>query len=577
MRKLLVIVIVLFGCVSQLYAGSKYIVLDPGLSIDSQIKSANYTYEIRDDFNLDGKVLNLPDACTLVFRGGSISNCSIVFRNTFLDGNVKIALCNKGFAKGKLLNEIIYTRWFKADLVQLLNSLIADNQHAVIKVATGTYTINEPIVICDVVGLELDFNGSVLYDQTQGDNAVLQCPNPMIWIRSSSNVSIGNFKYQVSDKRYFSRASTGILYLGTCSKDWNKDTYNITLSNISGKGSLIRKVKGGLSENIFICGLGNLYNIDVSNVQFDGDLLALCNFEYGLKPAEATYYKKKYNITLPDYYGLHPYNIRIRNVEGRNAPRCSGFIRLSSCYNVLVENCYGYNVNNFVYLYNGDMSINRANGSATIRNCVSYINSDYAGTDLAGISIFNAYTDPVSRIKHSVDIEHNMSYFIENCEFQGRASIPGYGIRVYGGDGNMVFNSVTVKNYSLAAKISGASSNTKVGGLSFNNCLFVNNNSSVEIYSVDNCLFSNCTFRNNSMHESNRIAENQIAVYSGVKGFTLRDCVFIENNKQNKASFIRFEQKSDVDAIISNCRFSGSKVTPVIAPESVSLSSCSID
>lgn len=572
------IVVLLLWTASQLWAGPRYVVLDPGLSAETQIQAANCTYEIRDDFKLSGKTLTLPDNCTLVFRGGSLQDCSVVFRNTYLDGNVRISLGKDCCAKGRLQNETVYTSWFKAELVQLLNSLIPDNQHKTFIVANGTYTICEPLIVRNISGLILDFNGSVLCDQTQGENATLHRPNPMIWIRASSNVTIRNFDYRVSAKRYFSKTETGVIFIGACSQDWDNDTFNITISGINGKGSLIRRVRDGLSANAFICGLGNINNIELHNIQYEGDLSSLCNFEYGLSPGTSASYVRRYGIKLPDYYGLHPYNLRISNITGRNAPSCQGFVRLSSCYNAIVENCYGYNVNSLIYLYSGDMSINRVNGSAIVRNCASYVNKEYRGTELSGLLIFNVYYDPASLTKHSGDIEHNLSYQIENCEFQGLDGISGCGLRVSGGDGNIVFNNVTIKNYSLAAKLSGTKIKSKVGGLVFNNCLFENNSSSVEIYGVDNCVFNACIFRNKSKHLNNRIADNQIAVYSGVQGFTLRDCIFEEKNKDNRASFVCFEQKKKVDAVIDNCRFIGSKViAPVIVPESVSLSNCIIE
>lgn len=65
-------------------------------------------YIIGNSINLNGNKLILPDSCTLLFKKGSIKNGSIVFRNTKLEGAIRIA-CN---VEGKVLNDSIKTDWF---------------------------------------------------------------------------------------------------------------------------------------------------------------------------------------------------------------------------------------------------------------------------------------------------------------------------------------------------------------------------------------------------------------------------------------------------------------------------------
>ena len=555
-----------------------YVVLNKTTPLINQIKTKGATYEIRDDFDLGGKTLIVPEGCILLFRGGMISNGQVVFNNTFMDGFVKVALSKGQTVRGKLANDAIYTKWFEIEkngLSSLLTGLLKDNEGKEFIIEKGIYDIEEPLVLCKLTGVTLDFNGSTLVDKVKGDNLSLHRANPMIWIRESHDVTITNFDYEVSDNRYFSKTGTAIIWLGAISQDWDTDIYGITISNISGKGNLVRKVRGGTSENMFISGVGNMHNINVHNVQYDGDLATLCNFEYGLQPGDSKFYKK-HKIDIPEYYGLHPYNITIKEVVGKNAPSCTGFIRLSSCYNAVVENCYGYNVNSFIYLYNGDMSISRVNGSAIIRNCASYVNSDYKGTNVSGLLVFNVYKDPVTGQTHSTGIEHNTSYIIENCEFQGKKNLSGNGIRISGGDGNVVLTNVTVKNFPLAAKLTGVVGNRKVGGISLNNCLFENNLSSIEVYMLDNCVVEGCVFRSNISQKANKIENSQIAIYKGVEGITLRDCVFENTSSTTKASFITFEEKQSANATISNCRFQGIKEKPVVAPANIQLENCEI-
>ena len=566
-------------CITQRAAG-KYIVVDPSKSIVSQLREESCAYEIRDNFKLGGQILKVPTNCSLIFRGGSISGGSVVFNSTYLDGNVDISIKQGGTVKGSIVNEIVYTRWFNVKddaLFVLLNSLLPDNPHKTYCIETGVYTITSPLLIRNLSDAVIDFHGATLIDETQGESALLHRPNPMIHIRTSHNIEIRNVVYKVSDKRYFSKTGTAAIWLGYGANDWNSDIYNIRLCNITGEGDLVKSVKGGTSSNMLISGVGNMHNITLEDIVYDGDVASLINFEWGLLPSDTKTYKER-GINLPSQYGIHPYNLTIRNVFGKNAPSCTGYLRLSSCYNAVIENCYGYNVNSFVMLYNGDFSISRVNGSAIVRNCASYINEGYNGKSLSGLLIFNTYVDPVSSKKHTGELAHNMSYIIENCEFQGKQGLQGNGIRVLGGDGNVVFNNVTVKNYTMAAKLSGAEGHNKIGGLAFNNCLFLNNTSSVELYSLDNCVFKGCIFRSDVSHAKNRIGNSQVAVYSGVNGFSLQDCVFEDNSKNNKAPFVTFEQRDNVKALIENCSFTGSKAdAPIVLPKTVSLNECKIN
>lgn len=50
----------------------------------SDFNQVNTIYEIRYDFDLDGKIINIPENCELKFVGGSLKNGTIVFSNTMI-------------------------------------------------------------------------------------------------------------------------------------------------------------------------------------------------------------------------------------------------------------------------------------------------------------------------------------------------------------------------------------------------------------------------------------------------------------------------------------------------------------
>ena len=59
----------------------------------NMINQPNTIYEVRYDFDLNGKILEMPENCTLKFEGGSFRNGTIKFNNTLLIGDIKLN-CN---------------------------------------------------------------------------------------------------------------------------------------------------------------------------------------------------------------------------------------------------------------------------------------------------------------------------------------------------------------------------------------------------------------------------------------------------------------------------------------------------
>lgn len=553
--------LVLFAVFHRLEAATT-IVLNSNMPLNAQLKVENAYYVVNSDLKGDDVVI--PKGSTISFQGGSIQCNTIHFNDTFLEGRAKIRFVGKSQSGlfGSVSNEHIYTKWFEGfnDLFILLNQILTENAKCKsIYVEESEYTVQHQLYIKDKSNIDIDFGGSTIIDATKGYCKEMQRPNPMMWIRSSTNIGISNFNYIVSENRFFSDVTTMAILVGSFYQDWNADTHNITIKNINGSGNLVLEGAYGKSYNGFISILGNVHNVNIENIHYDGDLHHCVNVEYGFRPLPHDDYLRIFRMKIPDYYGIHPYNITIRNIVGKNAPNCKGFLRMSSSYNVIFENCYAYNVNNFVYLYNGDDSINRVNGSAIVRNCVSYINDEYRGVTLTGMALLNTNLNPQTKEKHKEKIKHNMTYIVENCEFQGlqRLGKNGYGIRVSGGEGMITFNNVTVKNFALGTKVSGDCPQIKKGGLIFNNCLFENNKSSMEIYSIKDMTVFGCIFRTNFNHTSNTAADNQIYFESDTDNICIRNCLFESLAPNSAASFIATTWKTGKNTTIQDCTFIG--------------------
>lgn len=73
---------------------------------------SNTIYEIRYDFDLNGKEITIPEGCVLDFQGGSLSNGKILFQDTYLLNNIKINSSIE--CDGTISNEELNVCWFGA-------------------------------------------------------------------------------------------------------------------------------------------------------------------------------------------------------------------------------------------------------------------------------------------------------------------------------------------------------------------------------------------------------------------------------------------------------------------------------
>lgn len=525
-----------------------FVILSSGKDIQSQLTRTETVYEIRGDFQVE-KTLLIPAKSTLVFRGGKIIGGDVVFNETKLEGTVCFSSC-KSF-KGKIHNEVIFSSWFvgNKDLFQLLNQLVSNNDNKRIIIAKNTYNVRTPLLIRRRTGLDLDFNGATIVDETQGESKLLHRANPMIFIRASKNVTLKNLNYVPSPHRFLGESGTDIICVGALSADWDEDTYNIRIECIEGSGDFIQtNSKGKRIESGFIGIYGNAHDVNVENVFYKGNIGCLCNIEYGLAPDLATNYKSKYGINLPNYYGLHPYNIKVSNITGYNSPNSFGYLRTSSCYNVVFENCYGYNVNRLFYFYNGDQSINRVNGSVIVRNCASYINEEYSNNSLYGIMIQNVYANPNSKVVHEQRIRHNLSYIIENCEFQGLPNKSGTGILITGNDGSIVARNITIRGFDSAMEAYAVKNQRLFCNLFVENCLFDTNKKGILLSGMKNARVSRTKFWSNEAGDY----QAQLLIDAQSERILVDDCDF---SMGLKSPYIIVEREAGEGNRINSCRF----------------------
>ena len=107
---------------------SGYAVLQSDSSLSSQITKINTLYEIKDDFNLQGQTLTIPDGCVLSFRGGRISNGVIFGNNTIIKSKDASSILLNVKLGGTWHVDVGYPEWFGA-----VGNNITDDRDAVQK------------------------------------------------------------------------------------------------------------------------------------------------------------------------------------------------------------------------------------------------------------------------------------------------------------------------------------------------------------------------------------------------------------------------------------------------------------
>ncbi|MEE1071131.1 MAG: hypothetical protein U0L26_01870 [Cellulosilyticum sp.] len=210
--------------------GMGYIILRKEKTLKEQIIEENTIYEIRYDFNLNGETLEIPEGCVLDFKGGSISNGSLVgtdktineckykiFENiklhgissvnvsNFVEGNDLTSFFSNFTSEGCVisLNSEIYT----ADVSNLVipkNTIIKGNgiNETIIKVTNSTnskfmFGMNYGVGFMDIT-LQCDntYEGEVLRmsnEYTDSSDAKWALENVQITSNWVSNV-LGDYK-----------------------------------------------------------------------------------------------------------------------------------------------------------------------------------------------------------------------------------------------------------------------------------------------------------------------------------------------------------------------------------------------
>ena len=94
--------------------GMGYVILRQNKDFAEQVIKANTIYEIRYDFDLNGKEITIPESCVLKFNGGKLGNGTLVGDNTKVNCDPYFTIFNKIIIKGNFLIERLTPQNFGA-------------------------------------------------------------------------------------------------------------------------------------------------------------------------------------------------------------------------------------------------------------------------------------------------------------------------------------------------------------------------------------------------------------------------------------------------------------------------------
>jgi len=516
-------------------------VLDNTKPFAKQMVYKNTVYELRDELDLQNSFVTIPEGCVLRFLGGKIINGTISMNNCGVEGNALFE-CE---VEGCPSNENIYTKWFpkyKNKLFVLFRNfcscwyndkiqVVKRTGKRIIHVEKGIYTVTEGIELRYEEDLEIDFGGSTLIDNIDTYDELRHRASPVIAMRESNRIKIGNCHYILGSKKGIKNTSGVFIEIGGPHVTTVNPNFNIKIENIVGDTS--SKTDSPFIPFNF---LGNCYNIEVGNISWKGTVSSLINLESALQPMKGKDIESRFGIKswpYPDYYGLMPYNVTIHDIDGKERPYSKyGYIRTAGAYNVNICNVNCQNVREVIELYQGDAGNVRSAMNITISNVSSLWGEDMKLPNYA-VSVNVTRKNPQSEEDNMINSDIAMITFTD-CDFHDNAKgSPGdhYVVRIHGNNGMTVFRNCRISNTQRAVRIADI----------INTSLFKH------ITKFESCLFSGCIVGVESL--------NSIV--------SLRDCIFNSDEKQigqirYRIAGIPKESLMNLSAMLNveNCLFS---------------------
>ena len=136
---------------------------------------SNTHYVVQYDYDLQGKVIEIPCESVLVFDGGSFSNGTLIINNSFIEAGLVEIFKENLTVIGKPTNCNIYPEWFgeKYGFERSIDFFLSESNQTLptnktIKLSGKSYLVHEPIIINKPIRIEGEgWNTSIKYVGTK--------------------------------------------------------------------------------------------------------------------------------------------------------------------------------------------------------------------------------------------------------------------------------------------------------------------------------------------------------------------------------------------------------------------------
>ena len=334
--------------------------------------------------------------------------------------------------------------------------------------STSTYLLESTVSFIGLSNITLNFNGGIVKDNVQGfipDSG--NRANHTFVIYNASNIHLQGFRYQQVATRAnrvpLSGPNTCMIWVGGQYLG-GAMTRDIKVTNI------YNLENNACDDGFFLCGMGELDNLLVEDIYLKGGNWNWgVNFEYGLAPEDPAA-----NQTMTN--GRHPYNITVRNMRGENLTSCDGFLRVGGAYNIMFEQCTGYNVTNFIHYFSGDRGVTRFGQNVYYKNCKA--KHDPSVITVADNMVWIIVTDHDGSTGDPLPTWTNRYHEIifDNCEFWNSGVLGGSCVRFVSNAGKTTLRNCTLKGgfYGVWAQPGGRATENPRYSLTIQNCVIQN-------------------------------------------------------------------------------------------------------
>lgn len=399
------------------------------------ISRPNTIYEIRYDFDLNVKTVQMKEGCTLRFEGGSLNNGILKCDNTIINNANFVVLNNCSFS-GTILSEYVRPEWFGA-----IGNGIADDSNAIISsINSGCDVLLTDNSIYGFSNFEniFNLNGQKLYSKKKATfrylNNWIDYKNPNTaykWIFrfTGNSFEINNIRFDLGEKEWVSRVDV--------SNDVYMNARMHSLANVT-----IRK-----SSNFKVCNcdfIGGIHSLDILSEcsYFNVDSCTFSkNTADSLYVTDGSHNGIIQNCHLSDN-GDDGYCVNVQDAQ------------YIVGHSITVINCTGSNCQGSLCIASGgrDISFINVNGNclrtAPIR--VEFVNSDVYGANLGRVTISGCsikckqagfFSSGTTDSKYIIPV----NVVIENCYFY--SDIPH--TQTFHKGNNYIISNCLLENISL--------------------------------------------------------------------------------------------------------------------------------